>query len=150
MNAERLRQLFPNASEDFLAKNSEGQVAKASPVNEAPPIRQNRASRLNKTETAFLEHLRAEADPRDSILSQALNLEIANGCRYRPDFVVVRPRGSADEGVLIAAYEIKAAHIWDDSIVKLKVAARAYPWIEFWLAKRESRSSPFTLLLVVP
>lgn len=55
--------------------------------------------------------------------------ELAHRCSYTPDWYVVR----ADGG--IECHEVKGAHIWDDSRVKLKVAARLNPEVKFVLAR---------------
>lgn len=85
----------------------------------------------NKTEMRFeQEHLKpliyaAELFAYDY---EAVTLKIANGCRYTPDFWAVDTRGTT------RYYEIKArGMIWDDAIVKLKVAAAKYVNCEFYL-----------------
>ena len=164
VNAEKLKALFPNASEAFLKANAAieeirqeidarkpgiGVRYATEATKTVAPIRQNCAAKLNKTEAAFLEHLRS-VNPKATILSQAVNLEIANGCQYRPDFLVVTEifdRESGSPGVYLQAFEVKG-FFRDDAVVKIKVAARAHPWICFWLARRKSRSAPWDLLLV--
>ena len=80
---------------------------------------------LNKTEAAFLEHLRA-THPGAQIHSQAITLKLGNGVRYTPDFVIP-PH--------VAAYECKG-FMRDDAAVKVKVAASLYPWITFFLVSK--------------
>ena len=89
----------------------------------------------SKLELAFAEYL-AEAYPRAKIYAQAVTLKIANGCRYCPDFFV-----AGGPSYDVEAYEVKGPHAWDDSIVKLKVAASAYPWITFRLVSRDKRGA---------
>ena len=104
-------------------------------------IRQRKGPRPHsKLQEAFLRHLRAEdlvaKRPRE-ILDESLTLELANGCTYRPDVVVVERHDLyGTELVQLTAYEVKGKHAWDDAIVKLKVAARIYPWIRWYLATR--------------
>ena len=88
----------------------------------------------SKLELAWGAELRSRYEHEATITEQAITLRIANGCRYTPDFVVA----FREE---IAAYEVKGPHAWDDSIVKLKVAASAYPWITFRLVSRDKRGS---------
>lgn len=102
-------------------------------------IRQNSAG-LNKTEQAFLDYLKRiyVIEPAGEIMSQKITLQIANGCRYTPDFIVKLDaevqEGEAD-GVTLYAYEVKG-FMRDDAAVKLKVAASLYPWIKFHLVSK--------------
>ena len=90
-------------------------------------LRQKAGDGLNKTERAFLGHLKRQ-DCGARVYSQAITLKLANGVRYTPDFIVV------DEWRL-TAYEVKG-FMRDDAAVKLKVAATAYPWISFHLVTK--------------
>ena len=99
-------------------------------------LRQQTGSGLNKLETAFLGHL--EARKMGELLTQAITLKIANGCRYTPDFVEVR------HGLGMRAYEVKG-FMRDDAAVKIKVAAARFPWIEFFLATRPKRAGEWRI-----
>jgi hypothetical protein len=99
-----------------------------------PRIRQNRGPKLNKTETAFYDHLRALYSA-DAVEPHAMTLVLANGCKYTPD-VVVWSRDVEEPGG-VAMYEVKGRHAWDDAIVKLKVAATRFPCFEFFLVSRD-------------
>lgn len=102
-------------------------------------IRQNSAG-PNKTEQAFLDYLKRiyVIEPAGEIMLQKITLQIANGCRYTPDFIVKLDaevqEGEAD-GVTLYAYEVKG-FMRDDAAVKLKVAASLYPWIKFHLVSK--------------
>jgi len=79
-------------------------------------------SRLNRTERAYLEQLRGSGVPWIGV--QNLTLKIGDDTRYTPDFFVV------DDAGIVTAVEVKG--FWrDDARVKIKVAARAFPWIRF-------------------
>lgn len=55
---------------------------------------------------------------------QCVTLKLGDDCRYTPDFVVIHRDGT------IEANEVKG--FWrDDARVKIKVAARMYPWMIF-------------------
>jgi hypothetical protein len=97
-----------------------------------PRLRQSRGERLNKTERAFLAHLQTQFNPR-WIYSQAVTLQIANGCRYTPDFLIFV--GQDIDNLQLRAYEVKG-FMRDDAAVKIKVAARAFPAIRFFLATK--------------
>ena len=66
---------------------------------------------------------------------EAITLKIANGCRYTPDWVAWRNPCTVPSGLRVGLfYEIKARDmIWDDAIVKLKVAASKFPQFEFYI-----------------
>ena len=61
-------------------------------------------------------------------------LELAPRTTYSPDFRVQLPDDATEY------YEIKGGHTWEDSIVKLKVAAALYPQCRFYLCKRQGKS----------
>ena len=82
--------------------------------------------KLNKTERRFYEWVQR----RDGFLwigVQNVTLKLADDTRYTPDFMGIRPNG-------ITAWEVKG-FMRDDALVKLKVAARQFPWIDFVLVK---------------
>lgn len=95
-----------------------------------PVIRQSRRE-PNKTERRFeVERLRMWHRIGWVVKYdyEAVTLKIANGCRYTPDWWAITNEGRTQ------FYEIKARKmIWDDAIVKLKVAAAQYTAYEFWL-----------------
>jgi hypothetical protein len=82
---------------------------------------------LNKTEAAYLEHLRG-GYPGGQIYTQAITLKIGNGVRYTPDFVII-------DKPSVTACEVKG-FMRDDAAVKVKVAASLYPWITFFLVSK--------------
>jgi hypothetical protein len=108
-----------------LRKDAQVQIAEPKPV-----IRQSNRQ-PNKTERRFeIERLKLwqSVGQIREYDYEAVTLKIANGCRYTPDYWVI-----ANDGRTLF-YEIKARKmIWDDAIVKLKVAARRYDAYEFWL-----------------
>ena len=134
MNEIALRRLFPKASADFIRQNLGVHVQEAKGLQAAPSVtkpagitlRQRTGPKLNKTETDFLAWL-LERYPEKEIRAQAVTLVIANGTRYTVDFTNLR------QGL---AWETKGAHAWDDSLVKLKVAASQYPELKFHLVQR--------------
>ena len=83
--------------------------------------------RLNKTERAFLAVLRSRG--HGPVLIQAVTLKVGDDCRYTPDFLLVINLGG------LIAYEVKG-FMRDDALVKLKTAARQFPWIDFVLVRR--------------
>lgn len=81
----------------------------------------------NKTERRYREHL--ESLKRSGVIldyspHDAVTLKLARDTRYTPDFMVI-----GDQGV-IEFHEVKG--FWrDDARVKIKVAARLFPWFTF-------------------
>lgn len=101
-------------------------VTIAKDIGTVPPktrLRQSSKPLMNKTEGRFAAHL-AALDPHEKWHAQAVTLLLASGVRYTPDFLSFKLR---------LAYEVKGKWASDDSIVKLKVAARVYPELQFVL-----------------
>ncbi len=87
----------------------------------------------NKLEQEFHAFLREEWKPDECLIyAQGLTLMLANGVRYTPDFVVV---DAADK---VLAFETKG-FMRDDAGVKVKVAARVFPWIKFHLVTKRRK-----------
>ena len=90
-------------------------------------MRQNRGPKENKTEAAF--HAWLAGQFREStIYREGVTLLLANGLRYTADFAIFNATGE------LVLYEVKGPHAWEDSLVKLKVAASVYPTVSFCLA----------------
>jgi hypothetical protein len=82
---------------------------------------------LNKTEQAFLLYLRHVACEK-CIGVMNVTLKLADDCRYTPDFVTYG-------GTYVHFWEVKG--YWrDDARVKIKVAARLFPWAKFTAVQR--------------
>ena len=147
-----IRSRFPQASASFLARNPQLSTT-ATPVKSEttttlaahdphdvtgghvskPRIRQRQGDKLNKTEAEFLEYLQLRYGcPRDAFGVQNVTLEIANGCRYTPDFSAF--------GILTEPtfWETKGFRR-DDAGVKIKVAARSVPACRFYLVTKRAK-----------
>lgn len=98
--------------------------------------------KLNKLEKAWLWELR-RLHPPAAIGIQNIQLKLADDTRYTPDFNVVDQNGQ------LIFYETKGPRFWDDAKVKLKVAARQYPYYRFILVTRDPRGA-WTELPVKP
>lgn len=105
---------------------------KAAPAAK-PMLRQSAAPKLNKTEAAWGDYLRANCSHECEIHEQAVTLRLANGCRYTPDFAVLHAFAPGSGSF----YEVKG---WmrDDAAVKIKVAAAQFPAWAFWLVWRKA------------
>lgn len=80
--------------------------------------------KLNKTERRFYEVLQGRG--YEWLGVQCMTLKLADDTRYTPDFFAI------ERGELLA-FEVKG--FWrDDAKVKIKVAARQFPFIRFTVA----------------
>ncbi len=99
-----------------------------------PTLRQDRRG-MNKTEAAFLAHLKANTPREIEIHREGLGIRIANGCVYWPDFVT-----SDEHFDMVCVYEVKG-FMRDDAAVKLKAAAAKFRTFKFFLVHRD-KSAP--------
>lgn len=95
--------------------------------------------KLNKTERRFLDYLRSQNYRIVHI--QSITLKIGDDCRYTPDFISITPFSAQ------IAWEVKG-FFRDDAKVKLKVAARMYPWIVFKLVRWDSKNNQWDIQIV--
>jgi len=87
-------------------------------------------SKLNKLESSWLAVLRADIT-LTWVGVHALTFKIGDDCRYTPDFIALNLDGE------LIAYETKG-FMRDDARVKLKVAARMFPFVGFVLIERKA------------
>ncbi len=121
----------PTGSADFQKLNPHlfGEASRNAKPNKI--IRQSSKPLMNKLETEFLSQLRQFG--WKTILCQAVKLRLGNGVWYTPDFITY----GDDQDYGLVVWEVKGAHIWEDSIVKIKVAASQYPFAQWRLAHKE-------------
>ncbi len=93
-------------------------------VHPAKRLRQSSKPLMNKLETEFYERIK-DRSYRETY-SQAMTFRLGNGVKYTPDIAVIGACG-------IDCYEIKGPKMWDDAVVKIKVAASTYPRIHWWI-----------------
>ena len=86
-------------------------------------------ARLNKTETAYLAHLRAMKPPWIGI--QNITVKLADDCRLTPDFCTVGADGK------LTLVDVKGFQR-EDAFIKMKVAARLFPMFRFLIVTRQS------------
>jgi hypothetical protein len=114
-------------------------------------LRQSGAG-MNKTEALFFAHLKA-THPGAWIEREPMALKLGNGVRYNPDFMVhtelVIHADGRHELPQLTAYEVKG-HMRDDAAVKLKVAARLFPFIRFVLVWRDRRAGTWATQEIFP
>lgn len=90
---------------------------------------------MNKLETAWSEQLEAMKLGGDIVAwkYEPFTLILAKRTTYKPDFLVVDAQG------FIEIHEVKG-HWEDDARVKIKIAARQFPWFRF-VGLRRARGS---------
>lgn len=90
---------------------------------------------MNRTETEYADQI--EARKRTGEVGwwayESVTLKLAHDCRYTPDFCIVNVQG------WVEFVEVKGPFVRDDSLVKLRVAARTFPWARFRLAQKASK-----------
>jgi hypothetical protein len=84
-------------------------------------------AKLNKTERAYLAHLRR--NPHVWIGVQNITVKLADDCRLTPDFAVLYPNGT------LAMIDVKGFQR-EDAFIKMKVAARQFPMFLFYIVTR--------------
>ncbi len=84
--------------------------------------------KLNKTERAYLWHLRKLNVP--SLRVQQVTLKLAHDCRLTVDFTYVNADGR------MVFVDVKGFQR-EDALIKMKVAARQFPEFHFLIVKRE-------------
>lgn len=104
-------------------------LSDAMPVKAKAEVRETTdEEKLNKTERAYLAYLRA-IHPDAWIGVQNITLKLAFDCRLTPDFVIVYEDGS------IEMVDVKGFQR-EDALIKMKIAARLFPWATFTIASR--------------
>lgn len=83
-----------------------------------------KSGQMNKTEAAYATTLEASRNAQEIVwyAFEGVTLKLADGCRYTPDFAVLRADG------VMEMHEVKG--YWtDDARVKVKVAADKFPFV---------------------
>lgn len=137
MTPQQLKRLFPNASPSLLAANCKEAPGLAvlpnaiTPKVNILPRDTTDEHKLNPTERKYLNYLESVNYPWLGI--QNITLKLAHDCRYTPDFWTLETDGS------LVAREVKG-YFREDAKIKIKTAARLFPWIKFILAFDEKGS----------
>ena len=128
---DAVRKLNP---ELFTPRDSSQPSTPTAPAQPSTPLLQTKfcpsktsdEAKLNKTERAFLEYLRALR--KTCIGVQNITLQLADDCRFTPDF-------SHIEGGRLILVNVKGFQR-EDALIKIKVAARQFSWIEFQIVTK--------------
>lgn len=134
MNRAQILAKYPNASESTIRANlcestlNQSEVDMSSVKPKALVMRASTdESKLNRLEKSWLSSLRMARYPWIGI--QSFTFKLADDCRYTPDFMTI------DELGCLTAWECKG-FMRDDARVKLRVAARQFPFIKFVLVTK--------------
>lgn len=137
MTRDQFKRMFPLAPDSFIERNrslwtlAEPGVVSATAEIKPEKLEQVRRlglqpsteeSKLNQTEKRYLGWLRAQGDLWIGI--QCFTLRLGHDCRYTPDFWALDAQG-------LRAIDTKGKHTWEDSIIKLRLAARLFPFFRF-------------------
>lgn len=112
-----------DASKGKLRANSAGGAPASEPMTILPTTDE---AKLNKTERAYHEHLKQLNYPWIGV--QCMTFKLADDTRFTPDFIVVE----ANE---MRCIDVKGFQR-EDALIKIKVAARMFPWATFAIVKK--------------
>lgn len=93
-----------------------------------------KSGQMNSTEAAYAQTLEAAKIAQEIVwyTFEGVTLKLADGCRYTPDFAVLRADGQLE------CHEVKG--YWtDDARVKIKVAAEKFPFVFKAVYKRPKK-----------
>jgi hypothetical protein len=91
------------------------------------PKKSTDEEKLNKTERAYLHHLRRLGH---NVGIQNITLKLADDCRFTADF------NYFDENGRWRFVDVKGFQR-EDALIKIKVAAREYPHLDFVIVKKD-------------
>jgi hypothetical protein len=111
-----------------LGSSQAGQVTKRNARGQPP------RGTMNKTETTYATHLETlkRSGSIQDYAFEALKLRLADKTFYTPDFLVLT------QDWTVELHEIKG-HWEDDARVKIKVAAKQFPWFRFIAIQMKGR-----------
>jgi hypothetical protein len=89
-----------------------------------------KAGQMNKTESAYAEHLKAAQIAGEIELwwFECVGLKVADKCHYYPDFMVLYPDGRVEIHEVKARASNGSYRCEDDAKVKLRVCADKFPF----------------------
>lgn len=91
-------------------------------------------AKLNKTEASYLEWLKTLGDYWIGV--QCITLKLGHDCRLTMDFAAVDKAGLRLIDTKATNRKTGKPLVEDDAWVKMRIAARLFPWIRFLVAHR--------------
>ncbi len=104
-------------------------------------IRQSSKPLLNRLETEFYNEVLKSSYNPSFIFPQAIRFKILNGSTLTPDFVVFSQP--------VRCYEVKGKFAWEDSLIKIRVAAKEFPMLE-WVLVWKDDDGAWQKQLIIP
>lgn len=102
-------------------------IVAIAPVAHLAIVPSTEVSKLNKTERAYHQYLVCMNYQWLGV--QNITLKLADDCRLTPDFAYLDKDGH------LVMIDVKGFQR-EDALIKMKVAARMFPWIRFVIVKR--------------
>lgn len=140
MKREQLEQMLAKASKSVQRLNADlaricprtddksSEVPSLSAITKPKKRIRNARPKQSKLELEAFEWLKGTHPGYDLRLQPyGITLTLANGCKYTPDICGMAPTGH------VHFWEVKGRHVWEDAIVKIKVAAAFWPAFGFTL-----------------
>lgn len=89
---------------------------------------------MNKLEQEYALHLEMykQAGEVHSYYFEPVNLRLAKGCFYKPDFMIFRPDGAME-------FHDTKGHFENESKVRMKVVATTYPEFMFVVVRKRKK-----------
>lgn len=102
-----------------------------SPIDRLKALGRKKTGSMNKTERAYSQYLQQlqHIGQIDWFKYESVKLRLADNTFYTVDFMVMKSNGELE------AHEVKGGYIFDDAMVKVKVAADLFPW-PFFIVKK--------------
>lgn len=125
---EAVRRINPHLFESLDREAKK--LLNSEPLAPKKRIRQRTKPLSNKLESEFGAHLQ-KLWPTWKLFEQALTFRIGNGVRFTPDWIAMEPGN-------VYCYEVKGPRLWDDAVVKLKVAASTYRQFHWFMAWKDN------------
>jgi hypothetical protein len=99
--------------------------------------------RANKAEAAYAQNLTLDPEVH-SYLFESIKLRLADNTWYTPDFAVLYRDGRMELHEVKVTWKRKSGELvagWEeDAKIKYKVAAEAFPWFIFRVARQRHKS----------
>lgn len=137
ISPSELKRLFPGASKSTEARNVSSLAKTTHTIKRTIELEKMTVTpttdevKLNKTERAYHEYLKRLNLKWLGV--QNLTVKLANDCRLTPDF------GTLDENGILTLIDVKGFQR-EDALIKMKVAARMFPWIRFVIVKKDGHN----------
>jgi hypothetical protein len=122
LSPETFRQKLERLREQGFKARAEERAKRPKPDRNAP----------NKTELRFEQEILKPSLPAEATYGfQRLTFLLAPGLRYTPDWIAWQESDFSCEHGWLTCYEVKGAHVWEDSKIKFLTAREIFPWVEW-------------------